>query len=552
MFPPSLEDFVPSNHPVRIVSNILERMNHDFLFDTYQGGGAPGYHPVMLLKLIVYAYLNNVYSSRKIETLTKENVNYMWLCGMQNPDHNTISRFRKLRLDNTLEVIVTEIADMLAKEGHISLEEVYIDGTIMEANANRYKFVWGNTIKYHKERMREKLKELYSAVQAQLGAEDENGSGEFPDENIELNPESLSQTIRELNEMTRKIKAREEEEQKSDDSGDNTLQQGGIAPGEAGEGKEGTEKKHSVKKTKYSDKTREIQRKLKYITAKWPALLEKFAEMSETLGVRKSYNTTDKSATGMKLKQDHIGNTQLKPAYNVGIATNNQIILSYEVYQTPADTNTLPDMVESLERKYKKVPEYIIADAGYGSEENYRFLEGKGIKPVVKHNFYDGVEKRRRKNPFATEFLHFNRQENYVVCPMGQRMDFIGIKTRKSTTGYETTQNMYRAKNCSGCPLRSRCHKGISDRVVEIRVSGMEVKQRVETLLKSEKGKELYEKRKTEVEPVFGNIKQNKKFTRCNLRGIEGVKIEMGLVAITHNLKKMITLGMLPKELQLT
>ena len=157
LLPPSYDDLVPSNHPVRIVNTIIDHIDISSLEKTYKGGGASSYHPRMLLKVLIYSYLRNTYSSRKIEQALHENVHFMWLSGQSKPDHNTINDFRGKRLKGHLKKIFNQVVLLLAAEGHLSLKDLYVDGTKLEANANRYTFVWGKSIATNKSKMKKQL-----------------------------------------------------------------------------------------------------------------------------------------------------------------------------------------------------------------------------------------------------------------------------------------------------------------------------------------------------------------------------------------------------------
>src|ERR1700709_2347933 len=98
LLPPSFEQMVPEGHPVRIVNQVIEKIDLGMLTKKYKGGGTSSYHPKMLLKVLVYGYLSNIYSSRRLEAAAKESVYMMWLSGMSYPDHHTINRFRGDRL----------------------------------------------------------------------------------------------------------------------------------------------------------------------------------------------------------------------------------------------------------------------------------------------------------------------------------------------------------------------------------------------------------------------------------------------------------------------
>ncbi len=166
LLPPSLEELIPADHPVRIISAVLDKINLEGLLKTYKGGGTSAYHPRLLLKVLVYGYINNTYSSRKLETAVRENIPYMWLSGMTTPDHNTLNRFRGQRLVAAeLQSIFSEVVLLLCEEGLLSLKALYTDGTKVEASANRYTFVWGRAIETNRQRIKAQLQELWQYAQ---------------------------------------------------------------------------------------------------------------------------------------------------------------------------------------------------------------------------------------------------------------------------------------------------------------------------------------------------------------------------------------------------
>ena len=161
LLPPSLEELIEENHPVRTVSEVIDRLDLSSLLKKYKPGGTSVYHPRMLLKVLVYGYLCNIYSSRKLEEAIKQNVHFMWLSAMNRPDHNTLNRFRSDRLKDEIKQIFSQVVLLLESEGHVSLKTAFVDGTKIEARANRYSFVWGRAIKRSKERIEQQLEELW-------------------------------------------------------------------------------------------------------------------------------------------------------------------------------------------------------------------------------------------------------------------------------------------------------------------------------------------------------------------------------------------------------
>ena len=492
LLPPSLEELIPSNHPVRVVNEVLNKVDITKLEKEYKGGGTSSYHPRMLLKVLVFGYLSNIYSSRRIEFAVKENINFMWLAGMSQPDHNTINRFRGIRLQATLKDIFTQVVELLVESGHVSLQEVFIDGTKIEANANRYTFVWGKAIKTNRAKMQTQLKELWEYAEKVANIEKDDTT---PTDFEPTDPEKVKATIEKIN--------------------------------------------HALKTTtNVVDK--KVKAKVNYAKNNFPEAVEKYNEQEKILGERNSFSKTDHDATFMRMKEDHMGNGQLKPGYNVQISTENQYITNYTLHQNPTDTKTLIPHLEEHANNYQQTPKVAIADAGYGSEQNYEYLAQIEATAYVKYSSFnkDQHPSKVDKKPFAVDKLHYNKQKNEYICPMGQAMHHIGTCTQKTEAGYTRILDKYQAKNCSKCPLNGVCHRSKGNRIIEVSHRGNELKQQAYENLTSEQGIYYRKKRCIEPEPVFGNIKHNKNFKRFMLRGLQKVNIETGLLALAHNLKK--------------
>ncbi len=196
LLPPSYDELVPINHPVRVVNTIIDNIDISVLMKSYKGGGTSSYHPRMPLKVIIYAYLRNVYSSRKIEQALGENIHFMWLSGQSIPDHNTINDFRGKRLQCHFKNIFNQVVLLLVEQGVLNLKDLYVDGTKIEANANRYTFVWAKSINYNKERIKAQLKELWAYVEQVY--KDEEQIPNTPDFEI-IDADKVEATINRIN-----------------------------------------------------------------------------------------------------------------------------------------------------------------------------------------------------------------------------------------------------------------------------------------------------------------------------------------------------------------
>ena len=498
LLPYSFDDFISEKHPVRIVDQVVEALNIQSLLKAYSKEGNPAYHPKMLLKVMLYGYMTNVYSSRKIELAVRENINFMWLTGMTVVDHNTINRFRSNKLQESFKEIFKQVVLMLASEGLISLKQIYTDGTKIEAQANKYSFVWGKSIKTNKEKMGVQLEALWNY--AQSIANDDDSSPE-PPEFKEISKEVIEKTVAEIDAKLL-----------------------------------GNEKASTKAKAK-----------LRYIKQNFVKNIDKYNKQQTILGDRNSYSKTDTDATFMRMKEDHMLNGQLKPAYNAQISTENQIIVNYTMHQNPTDTKTLKPHLENLKATFgEKVFqgfEEIIADAGYGSQENYDYLEQEQLTAYVKYNTFDKEQDKnyqKKHKSFSKENLYYNQEEDYYVCPMGQKMSKTHQSKKTTEAGYTQHLSHYEAQNCEGCPLRGQCFKAKGNRSIERNHDLERHKEKVRELLLSEKGIQKRKQRTCDVEPVFAQLKHNHGFRRFSLKGIKKVELEFGLMAIAHDLRKKI------------
>ena len=210
LLPPSLEELIGPTHPVRIVNQVIDQVNIDALLSKYKAGGTSSFHPRMLLKVLVYAYINNTYSSRKIEEALQQNVHYMWLSAMSTPDHNTINRFRGDRLKGVLQQVFAQVVQLLAAEGLLNIKELYVDGTKIEANANRYTFVWGKAIKTNREKIKKQLEELWQYAQKVAASEmddtDPSGFDKIDAQKVEETIQKINEALKDKKEVDPKVK----------------------------------------------------------------------------------------------------------------------------------------------------------------------------------------------------------------------------------------------------------------------------------------------------------------------------------------------------------
>ena len=490
LFPANIFDKIAANHPVRLIDSVVNSLDISDIIKKYKGGGTSAYHPRMMIKVLFYSYLSNVYSCRKIDKALNENIHFMYISGNSTPDFRTINDFRGKILKDSIKTLFAEVVKLLVEMGYVSLDVQYIDGTKIEAKSNKYTFVWRGSVEKHKEKLEAKIKSVLADIEDNIQSD-----------NQEINKEELPKKINseELKEKLSEINKRLKEPSKK------------------------------------------LAKELQKLQDEHLPRLERYEQDLEILGNRNSYSKTDADATFMRMKDDHMQNGQLKPAYNTQISTENQFITHVSIHQTPGDTTTLTSHLDSFEEAYKKQSVEVVADAGYGSEENYEMLENKEVEAYVKYNYFHKEQKRKTRNdPFLSANLFYNREQDFYVCPMGQRMEKTGNGKRISSNGYESQVSYYQAKRCDGCPLRGLCHKAQGDRKIEVNHRLNELREQARANLMSEKGKKHRSKRPVEVEAVFGQLKSNNKFNRFTFKGLEKVELEFLLMALGHNFRKMV------------
>lgn len=221
--------------------------------------------------------------------------------------------------------------------------------------------------------------------------------------------------------------------------------------------------------------------------------MEKYEQQEAILGNRNSYSKTDPDATFMRMKEDHMRNGQLKAGYNLQASScpgKKIFCVNYSLHQKPTDTTTLIPHINQYQQLYGSYPKSITADAGYGSHENYQFLQNNSIEGYVKYNTFDKEQKRKAtyKKGFKSDELYYNKEQDCYYCPMGQRMQYISTSTRTTENGYTQQVKKYQTQNCNGCPLRSVCHQSKNNRTIEVNQQLIQLKNKANENLKSEQG----------------------------------------------------------------
>lgn len=500
--------YVPEeNSTAHFINDLVEALK---LREAYLFGRPRSYNLSVMLKLVLFAYTRETYSSRKIERLAKESLPARWLTQEQFPSYRTIARFRiSEELQGLINQGLIELTTFLRKQKLVD-DTLFIDGTKILADANKYSFVWKkNTLRFekmNKAQITAILPELIEAYQLS-----------FIPEGSEMNLEMLEEIITQLEIRLEDLEKQVTETEK-------------ISPNPA-----------KKKRRKLKSHLRKIkERKQKMVHYETDHLI---------FGARNSYSKTDHDATFMRVKEDPMKNGQLKPAYNLQIATSNQFILNYDIFQNPTDTRTLIPFLNKMKLKEQE-PKIIVADAGYGSESNYRYIEDELSQhtALIPYGMMRKEQSKKWKSDEqkVTNWV-YNETEDFYTDSKNVRFLFNAYRTRKDKYGFIREFKEYRAETLDGqlnlIPY-ALTPKG-NPRTININSSWeyFKVKQN-EQLSSPELGK-VYAQRKIDVEPVFGRMKAYLGFTRFSVRGIEKVKNEIGLVSLALNMIKLAALGRL-------
>ena len=495
LFPQRIDKDIAEDDPVRLLDALVDNLMLDNVYKLYKPSGRKPYHPQMMLKVVLYAYMNNIYSCRRIESLLKRDIHFIYLAGYEQPDFITINRFRN-RVKKEINNIFTQVVLVLAAKGLISLDVEYIDGTKIESKANKYTFVWKRTVEKNRAKLQEQIRTLLLQVDDVI-AQDNAAKAE----GVEFTAALLDEISEELN---KSLESAPEPKTK--------------------------EEKQAVRTKK--KQLKELKKKRNK--------LQEYDQHLEIMGERNSYSKTDPDATFMHMKEDAMQNGQTKPGYNLQIATENQFITDFALYANRTDTLTLPSFLESFKSRYHRYAKTVVADSGYGSEENYLFMDVHNMEAYVKYNYFHKEQRPRyTPNPFSPASLYYNKEQDLYVCPMGQHMKRIGMKRFLTSNGFVTYSVRYQAERCDGCPLRGSCFKARGNRIIEVNHQLQHYKQKAWELLTSEEGIKHRGRRCIEPEAVFGQTKYNKAYKRFRHFGKDKVNMDFAFFAIAFNIGKM-------------
>jgi transposase len=486
-----MEFLIPATDSVRLLSQLMEELDYSKLYKAYSRTGRnPAVSPKNLFKVLVYGYMNNIYTSRALETACRRDVNFMWLLeGQAAPDHNTIARFRSRRLEGVVQDLFNQMVLKLHELDEIAFENIFIDGTKIEACANKYSFVWKKSTDKNEAKLHAKVKNIFERLMPE-------------------NPPSELTTAEEMSELLEVLSQRATEQGMEFASG------------------------------KGSRKT-QLQRDIELLTE----CIEKqrsYDRYNSLFDGRNSFSKTDTDATFMHMKEDHMRNSQLKPGYNVQLGIEGEYIVGVDISSERNDYQTLVPFLKLLEESYQQKFQNIVADAGYESEENYAYLESTGQTAYIKpQNYEKSKERKYAKDISKWENMKYDPATDVYTCANGKSMNYICDKHIRHKSGYVSESKVYECEDCFGCPLKVNCTKAKGNKHMEVASKFYEYRAQSLERITSPKGILLRMNRSIQAEGTFGVLKEDHGYRRFLMRGKKNVRIEYLLLAIGFNVNKL-------------
>ena len=491
------------------LSDCLDLLDPVFTFDRFMEGielqkylkkipkhkmGRLRYNPVNMLKTVLFGFMDSGYCSlRDLEDKCKVNLRFMYLMDRETPSYRTFGYFINEILSDSVEEIFADINRAIFEEEHVDLQHIYIDGSKFEANANKYSWVWKKATEKSRYRLYKKITELIEIINEELA-----WSGREISTNTEYVPAYLDEIAEQyamLWQLDEKTFVRGKGKHKSN------------------------QQRHYEWLRQYADKLRE------------------YVEKIDICGPdRNSYSKTDHSATFMRIKTDYMGNDQLLPAYNVQIAVADEYIAMVDVNHYRSDMDCFIPLMERFNKTYGLYPKYPVADAGYGSFNNYLYCEQKGMEKYMKFAMFkkETEDKNYRENPFRAENFPIDK-EGLMRCPNGKAF-ILQYRQHVKGNAYGRQEEIYRCEDCSGCPYAEKCKKTEGNRTVRINQELTAMHREVIQNLESIHGALLRMNRSIQAEGTFGIIKHDRWYKRIVRKGIDSVRLEVLLVSIGHNL----------------
>ena len=453
--------------------------------------GNQGHNDRMMMKTVLFAYMNQVYSLRQMEEKCRTDIRFIYLSEEERPSHMAFQRFINNRLKGNMSDIFTEITEIICRKSKADTRILFLDGTMLEANANKFTFVWKKTAEKTLKKSMAHVQEAICSIEKDTGLKYEYK---------ELIPDHLNGFA------VKVLQYCEEREIRF----------------VYGKGK----RKTSIQRS-YDE--------LRKHTGKIEECLEKIEICGED---RNSYSKTDHDATFVHMKYDYYMDTGVfKPGYNIQRGESDEYIRHIRVGNDRTDSRTFIPFMEGYQKRYDELPGIIVADAGYGSYDNYMWCAIHQTDAYIKYQQYEKEKTAEfRKQKFRKENL-LHEENGKLLCPKGREFiyQFDMVSNR---TDHLSIDQIYECKTCNRCPYRKNCTKSKGNRQVKINVVLDELREAARERLDSAAGRQLREQRCIQAEGTFGIIKNDWNYVRVHRHGFENVENEIYLVCIGFNLKK--------------
>ena len=497
--PLDLEKIIDISDPVYTFSEVLDHIDLRKFFAAEDCKmGRPRCDQEKMLKVILFAFMENGYCSlRIIEKLCKTDIRYMWLLDdMPAPTFATFGNFIRNELSESIDAIFRSINKYIFTEEQVDLSHVYIDGTKIIANANRYSWVWKKSCTTNRDKVFLNVSTLLDEMN-----EDIIPLGVKIEKRSEYAIEYLEQALKKYRDILN-IEIRE------------------FTSG------------RGHHKSTYQRKYQKLE---EYLNR-----LKRYARSIEICGeTRNSYSKTDHGATFMRIKTDYMGNDQLLPAYNMQIGICDEYIAVVDTKQYASDMDCFAPLMDKFKDIYGSYPEYPVADAGYGSYNNYLYCEEHGMKKYMKFTMYkkETEDKKYQNDPYRA--VNFRKGEDgLLVCPNGKKVVFRESRPVRGNR-YGRTEDIYECEDCEGCPFKKECApKASKNRTIRMNAELTSIHNEVLDNLNSIHGALLRMNRSIQAEGTYGVMKWDRSYTRAYRRGIESVDLELKMISIGFNLYK--------------
>ncbi len=496
--PVDIERIIEITDPVYTFCEVVDHIDlNKYLVVKERRTGRPEYDPATLLKVILFAFMEHGYSSvREIEKLCKNDIRFIWLLnGLSAPSFMTVDNFMRNGMNECIENIMPEINAYIFEKENVDLEHIYIDGTKIIANANKYSWVWKKSSIKNRRKTFEKITVLLEEMNKIIA---------FHGVKFEIREEYAIEYLEQISAQFVSL---------------TELQPESIIRGRG--------HRKTAEQRLYDNLSEYIEK------------LKKYANHIKICGDhRNSYSKTDNDATFMRMKRDYMGNDQLLPGYNIQLGICDEYIAVCDVKQYASDMDCFQPLMEKFNQQYKKYPKYPVADAGYGSLNNYLYCQEHGMEKFMKFTMYEKEtsDKSYRDNPYRAVNFPID-EDGCPVCPNGKRFHFLKSSPIKGNQ-YGRTEELYQCEDCTDCPHKAQCCKCKGNRIVRINRELSGFHQEVLGNLNSSQGALLCMNRSIQAEGAFGTIKWNRSYTRARRRGIEGLIFEITLISCGFNLHK--------------